>query len=129
MWNVPISREARCQFCGHVWTLSKIYEPCSACGRMNTENKDPNVLHCNQCDHVWTRRGENDPRRCPACHSDKWNQPRLHQYTCLRCGYVWRTRTDKPKKCPNCQSPHWDEPVYRLQCRRCGYKWTTREGR
>ncbi|MGN0138376.1 MAG: hypothetical protein ACI381_07210, partial [Candidatus Methanomethylophilaceae archaeon] len=127
VWDVPVSRQARCSECGCEWTRGRIDEPCPECGASSDES--PGMLHCNQCDHTWSRRTSRDPKRCPVCRSDRWNLPRDHRLTCYRCGHVWRNRSDHPDRCPSCQSMRWDEPTYRLQCRRCGYKWTTRDGR
>lgn len=128
LWDEPVSKQARCSECGTEWTRKAIGEPCPQCGSTK-DDSEPGSLHCNQCDHVWLRRGDHDPKRCPMCRSDRWNRPRDHKLRCRRCGHVWRNRSERPDRCPACQSSRWDEPVYRLQCRRCGYKWVSREGR
>ena len=87
------------------------------------------MLHCNQCDHDWAPRGDSSPKRCPVCLSTSWNQPKKHQFTCRRCGHVWRNRVGDPDRCPHCGSDKWNDSPLRLQCRRCGYRWTPRTGR
>lgn len=121
-WDVPVRKEAACPKCGTTWTRAGFDDACPNCGGAAS----PDILRCNQCDHEWVRRTEGPPDRCPVCHSSRWSEPRLHQYTCFRCGHVWRNRSSKPRKCPSCQSRLWNEPAYRLQCRRCGYRWVSR---
>ena len=121
-WDSPVRREAVCQACGASWTRSRYDEACPACGSSGS----PDILHCNQCDHEWIKRAKGLPARCPLCRSSKWNEPRQHQFTCFRCGHVWRNRAEAPERCPRCQSRMWNEPAYRLQCRRCGYRWVSR---
>lgn len=29
--------------------------------------------------------------------------------TCLRCEYVWQSRTALPRQCPRCKSPRWNK--------------------
>ena len=42
------------------------------------EIKLPEPLRCLRCDHRWTPR-KRDVRRCPACFSPYWDQPRGKQ--------------------------------------------------
>ncbi len=52
----------------------------------------------------------------------------MPQFTCRKCGYVWKSRTDKPKYCPKCKTNAWDSDTFKLKCFRCGYKWVLSEG-
>lgn len=121
-------RDAECPHCGNAWQRSSLDECCPRCGRAVTVG-DPVMLHCNQCDHDWAPRGDSSPKRCPVCLSTSWNQPKKHQFTCRRCGHVWRNRVGDPDRCPHCGSDKWNDSPLRLQCRRCGYRWTPRTGR
>lgn len=47
---------------------------------------------------------------------------------CIRCGYVWRSRTEDPARCPNCGSNRWREPRQSCRCGICGHEWTPRSG-
>jgi predicted Zn-ribbon and HTH transcriptional regulator len=35
------------------------------------------AYECDRCDHQWQPRIEAVPKRCPACKSQLWNQPRV----------------------------------------------------
>lgn len=127
-WNVPLMKDTICRECDNGRQRSGTDGLRHKRGR-NEANADPlAALHCNQCDHEWLKRSEGPPKRCPVCRSPKWNEEKMPQYACHKCGHVWKARTD-PKKCPKCQSVKWNVSVHKLQCRRCGYKWTTRHGR
>lgn len=38
------------------------------------------ICQCCNCDHLWVRRGEKEPRRCPSCFSTQWNLPTLRAF-------------------------------------------------
>jgi len=46
--------------------------------------------------------------------------------TCKRCGFEWKSRTNKPLKCPKCGSYSWNKPVNRCLCKLCGHDWISR---
>lgn len=48
--------------------------------------------------------------------------------TCLRCGYVWATRSLDPIRCPRCKSVRWNREVVKDSCKRCGAEWIQRGG-
>jgi predicted Zn-ribbon and HTH transcriptional regulator len=125
-WNVPIRRDAVCGKCGNEWCRTEINEPCPECGLTGREGTAPEALRCNQCDHEWIKRSAGQPKRCPVCKTSKWNETKVPQQACHRCGHVFRIRTESPLKCPKCQSAKWNIPAYKLQCRRCGHRWISR---
>ena len=122
-YDTPIKREHKCTYCGNVWTLGSITDKCPKCGRAFSMFSDSKVCHCNQCDHEWLPRTDKIPERCPKCDSHNWNDKKLNQFMCRRCGFVWRNKVEDPKKCPRCFSTKWNEMTFKLQCKRCGHKW------
>jgi primosomal protein N' len=40
---------------------------------METSNVDRKLLRCRRCGYVWTQRAGGPPKRCPHCHSERWN--------------------------------------------------------
>lgn len=126
-WNIPRSVNAVCSKCGNRWERKSYSEKCPKCGNNSFGNEQG--LHCNQCDYDWIPKNKDGPKKCPSCHSDKWNLPKQHEFTCQICGHIWVNRSDNPKKCPNCQSKIWNRPKIRLWCVRCGHRWSPREGR
>lgn len=124
-YDVPVKREHKCTYCGHVWMLASIDDTCPECGHAFSMFSDSRVCHCNQCDHEWLPRTDKTPERCPRCDSRDWNGEKMNQFLCKRCGFVWRNKVDNPKKCPNCFSAKWNDITFKLQCKRCGHKWMT----
>ena len=124
-YDVPVKREHKCTYCGHVWMLASIDDACPECGHAFSMFSDSRVCHCNQCDHEWLPRTDRVPERCPRCDSRDWNGEKMNQFLCKRCGFVWRNKVDNPKKCPKCFSTKWNDITFKLQCKRCGHKWMT----
>ena len=122
-YGTPIKRGHKGTHCGNVWMLTSITDKCPRCGHGISKFSDSKVCHCNQCDHEWLPRTDKTPERCPKCDSHNWNDKKLNQFMCRRCGFVWRNKVDNPKKCPNCFSTKWNEMTFKLQCKRCGHKW------
>lgn len=122
-------KDAVCKFCGHRWRLGSIDEKCPSCNKFQTTCITDRSLHCNQCDHDWIQRRDKPPKKCPVCRSSDWNAPKHNRGSCVRCGHVWRIRSESPKKCPKCQSEHWNGVRVDVKCYRCGHEWTLREGR
>jgi rubrerythrin len=42
------------------------------------ENSIPAWL-CLRCDHLWPKREETPPVKCPSCHSPYWNRERTRK--------------------------------------------------
>jgi len=34
------------------------------------------IYKCNKCDHVWMKRGNEQPLICPKCKTARWNKPK-----------------------------------------------------
>ena len=128
-YDVRIEKNHTCEFCGMQWVMNTQDEPCPGCGKRVFDTLDARNHHCNQCDHVWVARTGNLPLKCPVCKSARWNEPRMPQFLCRRCGHVWTNSRGMPSRCPKCQSVKWNEIAIKLECRRCGYKWTSNSGK
>ena len=125
-WDVPVKRDRICKFCGFSWRIENADEPCPNCKRRQNESDSPRILHCNQCDYDWVRKKDEDPKRCPLCHSPKWNEPKTKMLMCHNCSHVWNSQVESPKRCPKCQSARWNESLRTVKCQRCGHSWTLR---
>lgn len=128
-YDVRIEKNHTCEFCGMQWVMGAQDEPCPRCGKRVFDTLDARKHHCNQCDHVWAARTDDLPLKCPVCKSAKWNEPKVPQFLCKKCGHVWTNSRGIPSRCPRCQSVKWNEMAIKLECRRCGYKWTSNSGK
>ncbi len=82
--------------------------------------------YCYRCGHLWIPKSESVPKRCPRCHSCRWNVPERRVRTCRFCGVQFRMDSlDDP--CPKC-GRRQDEPLndWNLHCNRCDYEWRRR---
>ncbi len=128
-WDVPERKVRMCKFCRTEFQMGSLDDPCPFCSRKQNEGLTESSLHCNQCDYDWARRGDENPKRCPMCHSAEWNGPKAERLMCLQCGHLWRKQSERPTKCPSCQSRVWDQPSRAVRCQRCGHVWKMRAQR
>lgn len=85
------------------------------------------LLYCYRCGHAWTPRAEERPRRCPRCHSSRWDVPVARTCVCRVCGGEYRMESpDDP--CPLCGSRQdaRTQPAL-LHCNQCDYEWKPRK--
>ena len=38
------------------------------------------ICDCCACGHLWIKRGDKEPRKCPKCFSTQWNLPTLRAF-------------------------------------------------
>ena len=126
-YDVP-SGEYDCPSCGRRWSPKHYYDECPGCGRTVSDMGSEEGYACNQCGHRWIPRGEGVPLKCPKCKARSWNEPKMAQFVCHKCGYVWKSRMEYPNRCPECRSETWDKDTFKLKCFRCGHKWILNEG-
>ena len=84
------------------------------------------MAYCYRCGHLWTPKSGGDPKRCPRCHSSRWDVPERRDRVCRFCGGEFRMGTlDDP--CPHCDRRQ-DEPSNdrHLHCNQCDYEWRRR---
>ena len=125
-YDVPTG-EYGCPSCGRRWTPRHYDDACPGCGRPVSDMGTERGLECNQCGHRWISRGQGTPLKCPRCKTRSWNEPKMAQFICHKCGYVWKSRMDYPNRCPECRSETWDKDTFKLKCFRCGHKWVLNE--
>ena len=69
---------------------------------------------------------------CPECGANFSIPNPLHDTSrnlmqeCKRCGFQWKSRTEKPLKCPKCGSYSWDKSAKTYQCTMCNHEWVSR---
>ena len=86
----------------------------------------PDPLFCFRCGHLWMQRSESLPRRCPRCHSSRWDVPVRRDTVCKFCGHEWRMGgIDDP--CPICGRRQTEGVCDRsLHCNQCDHEWNRR---
>lgn len=82
--------------------------------------------YCYRCGHFWTPRTESEPRRCPRCHSSRWDVPERRVRECRFCGREYRMGSLEDP-CPSC-GHRQNEPLSdrSLHCNQCDYDWVRR---
>lgn len=91
------------------------------------EERDPkSPLFCYRCGHLWMQRSDSSPRRCPRCHSSRWDVPVRRECVCKFCGHSWRVEgMDEP--CPECGRRQTEGLCDRsLHCNQCDHEWNRR---
>ena len=61
--------------------LSKVFKLWNTNPETLTESEKAlarRICHCVLCAHLWLRRKQNVPARCPRCFSRNWNRPYLN---------------------------------------------------
>ena len=83
-------------------------------------------VYCYRCGHLWVPRTDAAPRRCPRCHSAKWDVPERKSRVCLFCGTEFQMEAfDEP--CPSCGRRQCGDQADRsLHCNQCDYDWHRR---
>ena len=125
-YDVPAG-EYPCPSCGKKWVPRHYDDACPGCGRLLSDRGSEGGFECNQCGHRWIPRGGGIPLKCPRCKTRSWNEPKMTQFVCHKCGYVWKSRMEYPNRCPECRSETWDKDTFKLKCFRCGHKWILNE--
>jgi rubrerythrin len=87
------------------------------------DRKDDNYSFCFKCGYIWTPRSEGRPKRCPRCHSSRWDVPDMRERTCKFCGLHWRME-DIEDPCPKCGKKQTEGITDRsLHCNQCDHDW------
>lgn len=82
--------------------------------------------YCYRCGHFWTTRTESPPRRCPRCHSSRWDVPERRVRACRFCGEEFRMGSLEDP-CPSCGRRQNEPDSDRgLHCNQCDYDWVRR---
>lgn len=84
-------------------------------------------LYCYRCGHLWVPKVGSAPKRCPRCHSSRWDVPERKVRACRFCGTEFRMES-LDDLCPSC-GRRQDEPrseLY-LHCNQCDYEWKRRK--
>lgn len=94
---------------------------------MTDGGADPQGLaFCYRCGHLWTPRSGRPPKRCPRCHSCRWDVPERKVRACRFCGTEF-TMASLEDPCPHCgrrqNEPDSDRA---LHCNQCDYDWYRR---
>ena len=83
-------------------------------------------LYCYRCGHAWISRDNDLPRRCPRCHSSRWDNAVKKDTECKFCGHHWRLSTID-EKCPECGMSQIKGLADRsLHCNQCDHDWIQR---
>ncbi len=78
---------------------------------------------CYKCGHFWFSSSDSYPKRCPRCHSSRWDVPVMRDRTCKFCGHSWQI-SDSEEPCPQCGRKQTDSASERmLHCNQCDYDW------
>lgn len=81
---------------------------------------------CYRCGHLWAPKGEGEPRRCPRCHSSRWDVPERKLRRCKFCGVEFHMAS-LDEKCPGCGRLQTEGLTKRcLHCNQCDYDWYSR---
>lgn len=89
---------------------------------------DPGILgpmpvYCYRCGHLWTPKTERPPKRCPRCHSCRWNVAERKVRNCKFCGNGFEM-DDLDVPCPACGRRQNEGLTDRsLHCNQCDYDW------
>lgn len=88
--------------------------------------KDERGSHrfCYKCGHFWFSASDAGPKRCPRCHSSRWDVPVMRDRTCKYCGHSWQI-SDPDEPCLQCGRKQSENGVGgMLHCNQCDYDWT-----
>ena len=89
--------------------------------RSDADNKGHRF--CYKCGHFWYPSSDSYPKRCPRCHSSRWDVPVMRDRTCKFCGHGWQI-SDPDELCPQCGRKQTDGGSDRmLHCNQCDYDW------
>lgn len=87
------------------------------------EDKELFSLYCFRCGHAWYSAGSQVPKRCPRCHSARWEYPLKGKITCRYCGREW-IPSSISEPCPDCNRTQIKGNTDRfLHCNQCDYDW------
>lgn len=80
-------------------------------------------LFCYKCGHLWYPSTNGISKRCPRCHSSKWDVPEKRMRTCKFCNHLWEI-TNANEVCPECGKRQTEGYTDRyLHCNQCDYDW------
>ena len=78
---------------------------------------------CYKCGHFWYSASDSHPKRCPRCHSSRWDVPVVRERVCRFCGHTWEI-DDIDEPCPVCGRRQSEGDTDRmLHCNQCDYDW------
>lgn len=82
--------------------------------------------YCYRCGHLWTPKADKPPKRCPRCHSSRWDVPERKVRRCKFCGMEFEMGSlDVP--CPSCGRLQQEALTNAsLHCNQCDYEWIRR---
>lgn len=81
---------------------------------------------CYRCGYAWVPKTAARSKRCPRCHSSRWDVPEKRDRACKFCGFVWRMES-KDDPCPHCGHRQTEGLNDRsLHCNQCDYEWRRR---
>lgn len=80
-------------------------------------------VYCYRCGHLWMPKTEAVPRRCPRCHSSRWDVPERKLRLCKFCGTEFQMDS-LGDPCPSCGRRQDEGLTDRsLRCNQCDYEW------
>jgi len=98
-------------------------------GSLTYPARDVFSLYCYRCGHAWFSRNEKIPKRCPRCHTSRWEHPLGDDVTCRFCGNGWKS-SSLYEPCPICGRMQVEGAAGRfLHCNQCDYDWAQRRSK
>ena len=80
-------------------------------------------VYCYRCGHLWVPKTDRPPRRCPRCHSSRWDVPERKLRLCKFCGTEFQMDS-LGDPCPSCGRRQDEGLTERsLRCNQCDYEW------
>lgn len=78
---------------------------------------------CYKCGYTWIPRGPEVSKRCPRCHSARWDVPVIRERECRFCGLRWKM-DNAGDPCPGCGRYQTECISERhLHCNQCDHDW------
>lgn len=92
------------------------------------EHRIQSPAYCYRCGHLWVPKTEGLPKRCPRCHSSRWDVPERKLRKCKFCGTGFQMESLNDP-CPSC-GRRQDEALNdrSLHCNQCDYEWVRKSG-